>query len=69
MVDLRLRKCGAAVAHLCGILQHAQAESASLHLHLHRGSAGHSGSRSLVSAKHYCSMLKIQLNQLTEAIE
>lgn len=58
-MDVRLRRCGAAAAHLCGILQHAQAEPSSLHLHLHRGSTGHSGSGSLVSAEHDCCRLKI----------
>ncbi len=57
--DLRLRRSAAAAAYLCGILQHAQAEPASLHLHLHRGSTGHSGSGSLVSAEHDRCRLKI----------
>lgn len=52
--------CADAVAHLRGILQDAQAESSSLNLHLHRGSAGHSGPGCLVSAEHFFFTLKIQ---------
>jgi len=69
VVVLHMRRCAAANAHLCGILQHTHAEPASLHLHLHRGSAGHSGSGSLVPAEHYCFMLKIQLKQPSKATE